>query len=372
MTTTGFVWHERYAWHDIGAGTGPLRAGGWVEPGEQHAEHAATKRRIRNLIDASGLLDELVQIKPAAATDAQLERFHTPEHVARARELSEGEGGSIGFDAFVGRGSEPIARLAAGGAIAAVDAVMTGRVTNAYALIRPCGHHAVAAEGKGFCIYNNGVLAALHARAEHGAERIAIVDWDVHHGNGAQEAFWEDPQTLTISLHQEQVFPPDSGALEERGAGAGHGANLNLPLPPGCGIGAYEAAFERVVVPALDAFAPDLLLIACGFDAGAHDPMGRQQLNPGAFRTMTRMAMEVAERHCGGRLAMTHEGGYHTGLAPFCGLAVMEQLSGLRTEVEDPWEGPIGSMGWQALQPHQEAAIEAAAAYVEDVPRPSA
>jgi len=346
-----------------------LRAGGWIEPGEPHAEHAATKRRIRNLLDVSGLLDLLVPVGPRAATDEELLRFHTQAHIERARAVSEAEGGEIGFDAFLGRGSEPIARLAAGGTIAATDAVVTGQVRTAYALVRPCGHHAVAHEGKGFCTYNNVVLAAHHARAVHGIERIAILDWDVHHGNGAQDAFYDDPRVLTISVHQEGVFPPDSGGMEERGIGDGVGYNLNLPLPPGSGIGAYDAAFERVVIPALDAFAPELLLIASGFDAAAHDPMGRQQLNPGAFRAMTRRVAEVADRHAGGRIVMTHEGGYHTGMTPFCGLAVLEELAGVRAPVDDPWEMPIASMGWQELQPHQGDVITRAADLVADIGR---
>jgi acetoin utilization deacetylase AcuC-like enzyme len=360
--TTGFVWHERYAWHDLGSGAGPLRAGGWIEPGEPHAEHPATKRRIRNLLDASGLLPRLVPITPLPATEEQLLRFHTPHYLSRVRALSEGEGGSVGLDGWVGRGSYEVAALAVGGTIAAIDAVLDGAVDNAYALVRPCGHHAEPEEGKGFCIFGNLVLGALHARDARGIERIAVVDWDVHHGNGTQAAFYDDPSVLTISVHQDGVFPPASGSVHEKGTGAGAGSNINVPLPPGSGGGAYRDAFERVVIPALHRFRPDLLLVASGFDANGFDPMSRQLLSSEDFRRMARSVRELADELCGGRLVLSHEGGYHTGVVPFCGLAVLEELSGERTEVQDPFVPLLANSPWQSLQPHQRAAVDAAVA----------
>ncbi|MBS1878285.1 MAG: class II histone deacetylase [Actinobacteria bacterium] len=358
--STGFIWRERFGWHDLGSGAGPLRAGGWIEPGEPHAEHAATKRRIYSLLEESGLLARLTRIEPRPAGEHELTLFHTPRHIARARELSAGAGGSLGLDAWVPPGSYEIAALAAGAAIVAVDAVLDGTVDNCYALVRPPGHHAEADEGKGFCIFNNVVLAALHARRNRGIERVAIVDWDVHHGNGAQAAFYEDPSVLTISLHQDGVFPPGSGTVAETGAGTGTGANVNLPLPPGSGAGAYAEAFDRVVVPALERFQPQLLLVACGFDANGFDPMSRQLLHSRAFAEMTERMLTVAAASADGRLVMTHEGGYHTGTVPFCALAVIERLAGERTEVVDPFLVPLEGMAGQELQPHQRDAIERA------------
>jgi acetoin utilization deacetylase AcuC-like enzyme len=366
VSATGFVWHERYAWHDTGTGAGPLRAGGWIEPGEPMAESAAAKRRIRNLVDASGLLQRLVELAPRPATDEELGRFHTPGHLARVRELSDGEGGPCGPGAFVGRGSYEIAALAAGGTITALEAVLDGRVANAYALVRPCGHHALADQGMGFCLFNNVVVAALHARATAGVGRIAILDWDVHHGNGAQAAFYGDPSVLTISLHQAGSFPIGAGEVSELGEGAGEGTNLNVPLPPGSGIGAYRAAMERVVAPAIRAFAPELILVACGFDAAGQDPLGRMLLPAREFGELTGTAMALAEECCDGRLVLSHEGGYNPGLTPFCGLFTLERLSGERTEVEDPFL--FGAMPGQELQPHQAAAVDAAAAQVARVP----
>ncbi|MEZ5124282.1 MAG: hypothetical protein R2736_22395 [Solirubrobacterales bacterium] len=264
------------------------------------------------------------------------------------------------LDAWVGRGSYDIARLAAGGVLVAVEAVLEGRVDNAYALVRPPGHHAVAGEGKGFCLFNNLVVAAHHVRAQAAVGRIAIVDWDVHHGNGAQSAFFDDPDTLTISLHQDNVFPPDSGHVDETGVGT----NVNVVLPPGCGTGAYRDAFARVVLPALRSFRPQLILVACGFDAACQDPLGAMILPPSEFANLTRMTMEAAADCCGGRLVLAHEGGYSTAVTPFCGLATIEQLAGERTPVEDPYSGPFTAMGGQELASHQAAAVDRAAALV--------
>jgi acetoin utilization deacetylase AcuC-like enzyme len=271
--------------------------------------------------------------------------------------MSDGEGGDVGLDAWVGAGSSEIAALAAGGVLAAVDAVIERQLSNAYALARPSGHHAGPDHGMGFCIFNNGVLGAMHAREVHGVEKIAILDWDVHHGNGAQAAFYDDPRVLTISVHQDGVFPPGSGAIREIGDGSGAGLNINVPLPPGSGRGAYRETFDRVVVPALRKFAPDFLLVASGFDANGFDPMSRQLLCSEDFRWMTRAVAELAEDHCEGRLLLVHEGGYHPGVVPFCGLAVLEELCGVRTAVEDPFVSLLAEMPGQELQPHQRARV---------------
>lgn len=370
--STGFLWEEFYDWHDIGAGAGPLRAGGWMEPGERPMENQATKRRMYSLLQACGLLDRLTRVRARAATAEELGRHHTPEYVGSVRSLSAAEGGSVGLDAFVGRGSYEVAALSAGGAIAATEAVLEGAVENVYALLRPPGHHALPDTGMGGCIFNNIVLAALHARERYGIERIAIVDWDVHHGNGAQSAFAEDPSVLTISIHQQDVFPPESGRIEENGTGAGAGSAINVPLPPGSGIGAYRSAFERVIVPALDVFAPQLLFVACGFDACGMDPMGRQLLAPAAFGELTAAMLGVAARHCDQRLVVIHEGGYHPALVPFCGLSVIEQLSGEQSGVEDPYSPLIAGMAGQELAGHQAELIDRAAELVARVPGPAA
>jgi acetoin utilization deacetylase AcuC-like enzyme len=214
--------------------------------------------------------------------------------------------------------------LAVGGCLAAVEAVVAGTVDNAYALVRPPGHHAEPARGRGGCISSNLVLAALHAQAALGLERVAIVDWDAHHGNAAEVAFWEEPAVLTVSLHQDNTYPPGSGGVDERGGGPGEGFNLNIPLPLGSGDGAYLAAIERVVTPALRAHRPHLVLVGSGLDASAMDPLARMLLHGRSFAGMTRRILNVAADVCGGRVVFCHEGGYSSAYVPFCGLAVVE------------------------------------------------
>ena len=295
-------------------------------------------------------------------------RVHDREYSERLqRESGQPAGGDAGdgISPF-GKNGYDIMLLAAGSAIAAVEAVVAGAVDNAYALVRPSGHHALADHGMGMAYLGNLAIAAKHARAELGVERIAVVDWDVHHGNGTQTAFYDDPDVLTISLHQENVFPPGSGGIEERGEGAGHGTAINVPLPPGTGDGGYDYAVRTVVVPAIRRFAPDLVLVASGFDAGAMDPLARQMLSSEGFRTMARQVLDAAREVCDGRVAMIHEGGYSPVYVPFCGLAVMEERGGARV-LPDPYLALVQGFGGQGLQPHQRAVVDEVAALVGDV-----
>lgn len=366
--STGFVWHELYAWHNTGNLAGVLPYGFPVQPWT-HAEHPETKRRLRNLLEVSGLLARLEPVAARPATEEEILRVHTRRHLENMRALNDSLGADAGLYTPVGRGSYDIALLAAGGVIEAVDAVLDGRVQNAYALVRPPGHHAMPDLAMGFCLFGNAAIAGRHALHVRGLSRIAFVDWDVHHGNGTQAAFWEDPRALTISIHQDRCFPPDTGHLHEIGAGPGEGCNLNVPLPPGSGVGAYEAAFERVVVPALERFRPELVIVPSGFDAGGWDPLGRMMMTSEGYRTLTRRMMEVTDHVCAGRLVLCHEGGYDAPTVPFFGLAVIETLAGHRTGVEDPFLPILGGLGQQELQPHQAAAIDRAAALLDRVPR---
>jgi acetoin utilization deacetylase AcuC-like enzyme len=365
---TGWVHHELYLWHDTGRATAAGPDGRWLQAWE-HYENPETKRRFRNLVDVAGLLDDLVVLKPRPATVDEVLRFHAPGYVESIRSMSEERGGNAGEGTPFSRGAFEIALLSAGGTITAVDAVLDRRVANAYALVRPPGHHAEADLGRGFCIFGNVVIAALHAREARGVQRIATVDWDVHHGNGTQKAFYRDPNVLTISMHQDRWYPAESGSLAENGEGAGEGYNINIPLPPGSGHGAYLAAFERVVLPALRAFRPELILVPSGFDGSMYDPLGRMMAYSETYRLMTRLLMEAADQLCGGRLVLSHEGGYAPTYVPFCGLAVMEELSGVKTPVNDPLLERAAGAGGQDLQPHQEAAIRHAQTLAESLAR---
>ena len=333
---TGFVWHERYAWHDARGLLDTFDRTALFEP-EPSLETGTTKRRLRNLIDAGGLLQSLVEIEPRPAADDELARVHARGYVDRIREASSDLGGDAGGSTPFGRWTYEIAALAAGGCLAAVDAVLEERVENAYALVRPPGHHAGPNGGCGYCVFNNVALAALHLRQTHGLRRVAIVDWDVHHGNGTQETFWSDPTVLTISVHQEDLFPPASGLSSDVGGGAGAGANINVPLPAGAGRAAYLDVLDRVVVPALERFAPEFILVACGLDAGMLDPLGRMNLTSECFAMMTARLSATAASLCRSRLVLCHEGGYSSAYVPYCGLAVIESLAGVKTDVVDPW-----------------------------------
>jgi acetoin utilization deacetylase AcuC-like enzyme len=263
---------------------------------------------------------------------------HTSEYVDRFQELSAGRGGEIGPEALFSHGGFEIATLSAGLVKQAVANVLDGALPNAYSLSRPPGHHCLPDSGMGFCLLANIPIAVEAAKADHGLGKVAVIDWDVHHGNGTQHIYYQRSDVLTISLHQENCFPTDSGAVAERGEGAGLGFNSNVPLPPGSGHETYLHAMRSIVIPALEEFGPDLIVVASGLDANAVDPLARQLLHAGSFREMTRLVKDAAGSSCNGRLVVVHEGGYAESAVPFCGLAVIETLSGVRTEVVDPFE----------------------------------
>ena len=369
---TGWLWEERYAWHDAGTwndfASTPLKA--YVQP-EEAFENPETKRRFRNLLDVSGVLDKLVQLRARPASDEEILRVHTPAHLASVRALGA-TGGDAGDGTAMGRWGDEIAVLAAGGSIVAADAVLDGAVDNAYALVRPPGHHAEPETSMGFCVFSNIGIAIRHAQQVRGVGRVAVVDWDVHHGNGTETIFLSDPNVLSISLHQDEHYPPGRGRVDVVGEGAGRGTNLNIPLPPGSGMAAYGLAFQQVVVPALRAFRPELIIVASGFDASAYDPLGRMDLNANDFRSLTASLMEVAADVSEGRLMMSHEGGYSSFYVPYCGLAVVEQLSGHRSDTDFSGVAPDSHRsGPRALEAHERAAVERAAANVELVPGPA-
>jgi acetoin utilization deacetylase AcuC-like enzyme len=354
---TGFVFDERYMWHDTGSAAGYMPVGGFIQP-EPHVENPESKRRFRNLLEVSGLTKKLVSIEPRMGTMEELSYFHTVEYIEKIKNLSNAAGGDAGEITPFGPGSYEIARLALGGCLELANAVLQGKISNGYALIRPIGHHAEADRGRGFCIFGNAAITAKYAQKVHGLKRIATVDWDVHHGNGTQWAFYMDPSVLTISIHQDGYYPSDSGSINETGEGNGKGYNINIPLPAGSGHGAYIAAIERVVSPALKAFNPELIIVPSGFDANVIDPLGRMLNTSKTYRSMTLLLMEFANEICQDRLLMVHEGGYSTAYVPFCGLAVMEALSGIKTDVVDPFLESYEYLPGQELQPHQDAVIK--------------
>lgn len=336
---TGFCFDERTLWHTAGQHALVMPVGGWVQPptGSSLAESPDSKRRLKSLMDVSGLSASLDVTSAPAATTEQLLAIHSRDYLDRFKAMSDAGGGEAGFVAPFGQGSYVFAALSAGLAIEALDRVLSGQWRNAYSLSRPPGHHCLPDRGMGFCFFSNIAVAIEAARKRHGIEKIAVVDWDVHHGNGTQAIFYDRPDVLTISLHQYACFPPGEGMADERGAGRGDGCNINVPLLPGGGHVSYLAAMDRIVLPALERFRPEAIVVACGLDANGFDPLSRMQAHSETFRAMTDRIMRAADMLCGGKLVLVHEGGYSEAVVPFCGHAVIEQLAGLRTSVEDPF-----------------------------------
>lgn len=359
---TGYVWHELYGWHDTGTNAGLLPPSLVMQP-YHHFESPESKQRFHSLVEASGLADHLTRITPREATDEEILAVHTPDHLARIKAESDSPKGGDAGDGVSPFGPQGfhIAALAAGGAIAALDAVLDGTVTNAYALIRPPGHHARPENGMGFCIFANAAIAIKKAQADNPDLRVATVDWDVHHGNGTQAAFYDDPSVLTISVHQDDLFPRDSGSIDERGEGAGEGYAINVPLPAGTGNGGYRYALEEVVVPALRRFKPDVIVVPSGFDASCFDPLGRMSVTASGFRDMTRILMDVAAETSAGRIMMTHEGGYSPTYVPLCGVSVLSEMSGVYVDVIGELLAGFDTMPEHTMNSVQKDAVQAAA-----------
>ncbi len=340
---TGFFWDEKCFWHAGGNYAFTLPIGGFVQPlnGAGLPETQEAKRRLKNLMDVSGLSDDLVTQTAPVATREDLLRVHPATYLDAFKNLSDAGGGELGRRTPFAAGGYEIAALSAGLVVAAVEAVAQGKLDNAYALSRPPGHHCLPDFPNGFCLLANIAIAIEAARAKNLVQRVVVVDWDVHHGNGTEAIYYDRDDVLTISLHQEGNYPLDTGAIDDRGKGAGLGYNLNLPLPAGTGHNAYLYAMDKIVLPQIAAYKPDMIIVACGFDAGATDPLARMLATTETFREMTLRLKAAAQEHCGGRLVLAHEGGYSEVYAPFCGHATIEALSGSDKHVPDPMAEPL-------------------------------
>ena len=277
-----------------------------------HPERPERLIAIRNGLEKYGLMNSLVRIAPRRATDQELELVHSPAYVAlvrreltNLRELSELSTG----DTAVGPGSLEAAEFAAGGVMNAADAVMTGKLQNAFCAVRPPGHHATPVRGMGFCIFNNVAIAARYLQKAHGVGRVLIIDWDYHHGNGTQETFYEDGSVFYFSTHHYGAYP-GTGSAAETGGGKGAGKILNVPLPPGAGDAQILDAFESKLVPAARNFKPDFILISAGFDAMRNDLLGQFDVTPAGFAAITRIAVKLADEFSQGRIVSVLEGGY--------------------------------------------------------------
>jgi acetoin utilization deacetylase AcuC-like enzyme len=363
VTATTLTWSERFGQHDMGDWAIYVPPTGLVEP-DVHIDNPLRTARLRRLIAKTGLEDHLDVVAPRVATLAELEAVHSREHVERMAAVAEAGGGDAGggFTPMNGDSYE-LALLSAGSVLTCVERVLGGEAERAYAIGRRSGHHASRETGYGFCIFNNVAVAAAAARRA-GVERIAIVDVDAHHGNGTEAIFYDDPAVLTISLHEDRMFPLETGAAGDRGGPGAEGSNLNLPLAPGTGDAGYLYAFDRLVVPALDEFRPELLLVVAGVDAAMYDPLSTLGLTAGGYAEVAERLVAAAERHCEGRVVFEQEGGYNHVYSPFCWLKLIEVLAEAPRS-EDPFAAFLAGAGFTFLAPHQQQLVDELAAQVD-------
>jgi acetoin utilization deacetylase AcuC-like enzyme len=297
------------------------------DTGPGHPERAARLSRLRAALDASGLLERCRRLPIERATDEMLERVHARGYVARIEQACRDGAPMVdSMDVAICPESARIARLAAGSLVGLCREVADGRLRRGFAAMRPPGHHAERDLAMGFCLFNNVAVAAADLRAR-GLDRVLIVDWDVHHGNGTQHIFEEDPSVFYFSLHQSPLYP-GTGAAEETGRGAGRGATLNCPLPPGAGDDAFLGALRDRLGPAVESFRPDMILISAGFDAHAADPLANLTVSTEAYGEATRLLRKMADEACRGRLVSLLEGGYDLeALAASATLHLQEMLA---------------------------------------------
>lgn len=302
------------------------------EPG--HPERPDRIEAFRKALEQAGLWDLFSKLKPVDLPDEIYHNIHAPTYLALLKDASE-YSRHLDADTYTTRATWDLAKKAAGGAAAVAGSVWSGKSRRGLALTRPPGHHATYDRGMGFCLLNNIALAAEHLIAQNGAKNLAIVDLDVHHGNGTQDIFWLREDVLFISVHQSPLYP-GSGQIDERGGGIGAGMTANIPLPPYSGDRAYTAALEQVVLPLLQRYAPQMILVSVGFDTHWRDPLANQLLSAAGYAGLIGSLTEYADASCEGRIALFLEGGYDLEAGAACLVGCVSAM--LNWE----WEDPLG------------------------------
>jgi acetoin utilization deacetylase AcuC-like enzyme len=307
---TIIVYDDIYLEHDIG----------------EHVEGASRLTAIVDYLRAENAWPEKDIVEPRSATEAEVRLVHTQSLIDQIRRIAEGGGGHVDADTELCARSYEVALYAVGGVLTAIDKVMAGVAKNALCLVRPPGHHATPTQSMGFCLFNNAAIGARYAQQKHALKKIAIIDWDVHHGNGTQEAFYDDPTVLYFSMHR-YPFYPGTGYVNETGRGAGKGVTINIPLPYGVSNTRYLEMFREVMSKHVEPFKPEMIIISAGFDGHVEDIIGNFCLHEEDFRLLTDEVCRVAEATCGGRVVSTLEGGYNLNVLPKC---VHEHLRSLQ------------------------------------------
>ncbi len=293
--TTALIYNPAYMQHRTG----------------QHPENPERLRVILSALKSDDWLwSRLEHLDPRAASDEEITRCHSTRLIEHLKSLCERGAPFLDLDTVISPESFEVARLAAGAAVTAVDHVFKEANNNAFSIVRPPGHHATIGRSMGFCLFNNAAIGARYAQSRYGAERVLIIDWDVHHGNGTQDIFYEDPTVVYFSTHQYPYYP-GTGAATERGEGRGAGATINIPLSEGTPARTHRQIFSEALKAIVDKYPPDLIIISAGFDSRRGDPLGGLLLEDNDFREMTDEVMEMADRHCQGRVVSVLEGGYN-------------------------------------------------------------
>ena len=311
---TGFLYDPRFLDHDTGRG---------------HPERSERLVSTISWLESRDWFGGLTRIEPVMADPAWVETVHDSDYMARAEETCRSGAPFLDVaDVGVSHQSCDIARLAAGGALALADCIVAGEIENGFALSRPPGHHAERGMALGFCLFNNVAIAARYLQQAHGVDKVLILDFDVHHGNGTQHTFEEDPSIMYASIHQYPYYP-GTGAASETGIGRGAGATVNCPVPAGAGDEEYRRAFNERILPAADAFAPEFLILSAGFDAHVADPLAQVRVSTECFGWMSERIVEIADRHANGRVLSMLEGGYNVDVLPRCVETHLAVLAGI-------------------------------------------
>jgi acetoin utilization deacetylase AcuC-like enzyme len=315
---TGIVKDERY-----------LKHGG----GYMHPESPERLEAIYAMLETPDMFGKFIEISPRPATQEEIEMIHRPAYIKVVASTAGKASCSLDPDTETSAESYEVAKLAVGGLLNAIDSTVSKETDNSFAFIRPPGHHAEADRAAGFCLFNNVAIGAVHAIKKFGMERVLIVDWDLHHGNGTQHSFYEDSRVLYFSTHQYPWYP-GTGSLLEIGRGKGLGYTINVPLQPGADDDQYVAIFRRILEPVVLAFKPEIILLSAGFDIYYDDPLGGMQVTPDGFACLARILLNLADECCGGKFAVTLEGGYHLGGLTESVKRVLNEMLGV-THVSD-------------------------------------